>query len=324
MTAPSAPDAAPEAAPASAPSRSRGVLWVSIVTAVIGGFMALGVLASVGVFAAGLGYQAANPQQEYVETVAVGSPDDLVIDVGSGALDIGFGDVEDAELTWRGPVTGGADLWRIEERGGALVVERDPGTGGWLTIGPNVGQAMLVLPARLDGQMTLDLAVDSGGVQVEGGFAGATATVSSGVASLSGDFGATTVQVDSGAAHLEGSFATVQATLDSGIASFDIESDRFVLELSSGLADVALRNASHVAISVESGSVTGHLEGPAPDAIELRVASGEIDLAVPDAAYQVDSDVSSGQLDLEVDESGSGAHRIAVQIDSGQVSVHRG
>ncbi|WP_020541794.1 DUF4097 family beta strand repeat-containing protein [Nonomuraea coxensis] len=115
------------------------------------------------------------------------------------------------------------------------------------------------------------------------------------------------------------------------------------VDLDSGSGDITLRALSgDVKVHVGSGDVdaadltgktvvadagSGNVElkyATAPTSAQLKTGSGDISLFVPDGAYDVSTDVGSGDVKVSVKNDRSSPNKISLRAGSGNVSVSAG
>lgn len=125
-------------------------------------------------------------------------------------------------------------------------------------------------------------------------------------------------RLDSGDADVSG-VAEVNLRSESGSVTIKDVAGAVNVEAQSGsvaLADIG----GTVAGKVESGSVTA--EDVRGD-VTLHASSGNVEVTVPDGAYQVTTSVDSGNVDSEIENDPAGDHRLDLRADSGNISLSR-
>jgi hypothetical protein len=217
------------------------------------------------------------------QTVDASGVTDLNVTVDAASLQIEFADVSDATLE----VTSGLGVgaWTLEREGDELTVATPRRFGpGWI-FGGEV-RATLTLPSELEGT-TLDAALD----------------LSAGELVVGGAFGALDVEVGAGALSVEGSARTL------------------TVDLSAGGADVELDGVAEADFSVSAGAVDARLTGAAPRLVTVDVSAGSLDLTLPDAAYDVRSDVSAGEFDNRLSTEVGARNVVDVTVSAGSVTI---
>ncbi|MEV5558639.1 DUF4097 family beta strand repeat-containing protein [Nonomuraea wenchangensis] len=115
------------------------------------------------------------------------------------------------------------------------------------------------------------------------------------------------------------------------------------VDLDSGSGDITLRGLSgNVRVHVGSGDVdaadltgknvvadsgSGNVElkyATAPVSAQLKAGSGDVTLFVPDGAYDVTTDVGSGDATVSVKKDRSSPNKISIRTGSGDISVSAG
>lgn len=287
------------------PTRSpASTSWVSILLIVVGIVLTVGLLvsgAAVGVAAA---TSAANPPASYDASADADGVSELVLDVGSEAVTVTFGNVDDAELQWSSRASNGASLWTIERDGDTLRVESAPQSGPFVSWFGDHSAAELVLPSELESAaISLNLTVQSGAADVTGTFGDVVSSLNSGAISLGGEFGDLTATVDSGYFELDGSVGAL------------------AVELSSGMAELDTSITDDVSLSVASGNLSADLDGEPPANTDLNVQSGGMDVALPAGTYAVSDQVSSGNAEYNLLQDPDSNNQIQVVVDSGSLDV---
>ncbi|WEK12637.1 MAG: hypothetical protein P0Y48_09140 [Candidatus Microbacterium phytovorans] len=213
-------------------------------------------------------------------TASVAGVRTLDLDASAAQVTVSFGAVSEATLRVSGG--SGADDWTLGRNGDRLVVASDRdiwARWGWLREPETVE---LVLPASAAG-LDADLDLDSGSLRAEG------------------DFGDLAVTLDAGSLRVTGTASDLTSEINAGSARFDLD----------GVVDARF--------AISAGSVDGALTGPTPSSIVVDVSAGRLDLAVPEGAYALTSDVSAGGFrhDLTVDPTSP--HRVDVTVSAGSV-----
>ncbi|HEX5730016.1 MAG TPA: hypothetical protein VFX99_11380, partial [Microbacterium sp.] len=108
---------------------------------------------------------------------------------------------------------------------------------------------------------------------------------------------------------VDGDFADLEIQVGAGSLTVDGSADTLSAELSAGGADIDLADVAEATFSVSAGAVESRLTGSAPRLVTVDVSAGSLELTVPDADYDVRSDVSAGEFD----------NRLRVDADSGNV-----
>lgn len=288
--------------PAAPPAPSNGsTRWTSVLLIVVGAVLGVGLLLIGTVAAAGAVISAANPPEHFSVT-ADGDVDAVEIEVGSEALSVEFGDVDEPTLQWRGQ-TGDDDWWQLHLDGGVLRVTSNV-SGVWNVFANERGTGTLILP----------LAVQSDAVPL-------TATVNSGAIDVEGTFGDAIVSVQGGFLGLSGAFGDVDVQVASGFASIDGTTGSLDVAVTSGAASIEATPSGDVAFGVSSGSIDAAIDGPAPSEISVSVDSGSLSATVPDVAYDVAQDVQSGNASVDVERDSGSPHTLTVQVSSGSVDI---
>lgn len=216
-------------------------------------------------------------------TVDVAGVESLRVAVDAASLRIEFADVPEATLD----VTSGLGVgrWTFERTGDELTVETPRRFGpGWI-FGGEV-RATLTLPQELEGaELDAALELSAGELTVDGGFD-----------DLGVDVGAGTFAVD-------GSARTLTA------------------ELSAGGADIELSDVTEADLSVSAGAIEARLTGTAPRSVTVDVSAGSLDLRLPDAVYDVRSDVSAGDFENGLQTERGARNVVDVTVSAGSVTI---
>lgn len=177
----------------------------------------------------------------------------------------------------------GQGSWTLRENDGTLEVRSpDRGFFGWF--GLHAGEAMLTLPLELEG---LDAEIDFG----------------AGSFDAEGDFGALALDVGAGDVDVRGSASSLE------------------MQLGAGSAELALADVRTADLEVSAGSVVAELTGTAPDDTRLLVSAGSLELTVPDAEYDVTSDVSAGDFVHNLRTSRGASNTLHAEVSAGDIRV---
>jgi hypothetical protein len=216
-------------------------------------------------------------------TVDVAGVESLRVAVDAASLRIEFADVPEATLD----VTSGLGVgrWTFERTGDELTVETPRRFGpGWI-FGGEV-RATLTLPQELEGaELDAALELSAGELTVDGGF---------------GDLG---VDVGAGTFAVDGSARTLTA------------------ELSAGGADIELSDVTEADFSVSAGAIEARLTGTAPRSVTVDVSAGSLDLRLPDAVYDVQSDVSAGDFENGLQTERGARNVVDVTVSAGSATI---
>lgn len=186
---------------------------------------------------------------------------------------------DEASLT----VDGAAGDWRFERDDDALrVTNQRSWWVGWRW--GSSDEAVLTLPRSLE-RVVLD----------------ADLTVNGGALTADGRFGDLDVDLSAGSLDVSGSAQEVTVDGSAGRLTLD-------------LADVDSAD-----LTLSAGALTGAFTGSTPQIVTADVSAGRVELALPDDAYAVDSDVSAGQFRHTLTVDPASTHRVSVQVSAGAV-----
>lgn len=218
----------------------------------------------------------------------------LDLDIGGAKVTVEFGDVAEPRLTTSGPA---AERWTIRRDDGDLVVKsprRYFGFGDglclpWCFDDRNAREAVLTLPRALDGgALDADISLGAGSVHVFGGFD-----------DLDVEIGAGDARVDGGAR-------------------------TFSLSIGAGDAEIALADVEDADFDIASGRAGVELTGAAPSNVDIEVSVGELDIALPNVPYRVDSRVTMGDLRNELRVDPTSSRQVRVEVSVGDVALRAG
>ncbi|MGH3758715.1 DUF4097 family beta strand repeat-containing protein [Actinophytocola sp.] len=143
--------------------------------------------------------------------------------------------------------------------------------------------------------------LDSGTTTVSG-VAEVNVRASSGEVTVEDVAGAVNIEAESGSVNLSDIGGAVVAKAESGNVHADDVRGDVTLQASSGNVGVELAAARDVRVKAESGNV---------------------EVAVPDGAYQVTADTDSGDVESDVTDDAAGDHHLDLHTDSGNITVTR-
>ncbi len=278
------PDAPPPGTPAPAPQGPPPARGSSRAVAIVAIVAGALVIILTGVGAL-LASLRVGAERSATMTAATSGLTDLSVDVSGAGIEIAFGAVTQATLDVVG--TGGADGWTLARSGDELTVRYDRAwwdAWGWRT---DRDRAVLTLPASLHG-LDASLSVNGGSLQADG------------------DFADLDLELNAGALTVDGSARTLEA------------------EVNAGAAQVSLDDVTEATASVSAGQLSGKLTGTAPTTLSLDVSAGRVELAVPDEAYAVTSDVSAGRFTHTLTTEPNAPRHIHVTVSAGAVVLSPG
>ncbi len=210
----------------------------------------------------------------------------LDVDVSGAALTIVYGAVDQATLEVT--ASGGAADWGfgLDDDRELVVDSAKEWWGGWRLFG-GTDRATLTLPEQFaDEQLDASLSLSAGSIDA------------------SGSFGDLELDLSAGALDVRGSADTVDAHVSAGRATMD-------------LADVGTAK-----IDLSAGSLDGQLTGTQPDAVEIEVSAGRVDIGMPQGQYAVASDVSAGDFTHDLSTDAASRHRVTVSVSAGAVNLY--
>ncbi|MET8001214.1 DUF4097 family beta strand repeat-containing protein [Nonomuraea glycinis] len=117
----------------------------------------------------------------------------------------------------------------------------------------------------------------------------------------------------------------LQVDADAGSGDITLRSLTGPLNLTAGSGDVDASGLAGKKVVAEAGS--GNIElkyTTAPDSAELEAGSGDVTLHVPDGAYDVKTDVGSGEENVAVDKDPNSPRKLRLTVGSGDVNVLAG
>lgn len=279
---PPAPGDPAMGAPAPQPPTSNAPRVIAIVVIVLGALAVLGAIA-----AAIVGTVVSASVHTSTRTAAVTGVTELDVDVSAGSLRIEYGGVSEAELSVTG--SSGADRWRFEQDGDRLVVAT-PNRGWfgfwmpWDGFGDPRSEAVLRLPSSIEGADAA-LSLAAGDLVAEGGF------------------GELRIDLSAGSLTVSGSAESV------------------VADVSAGRGDLRLADVETATLTVSAGALDALFTGTAPDAVRAEVSAGSLQLTVPEAEYDVTSDITVGDFDNRIGSTPGASRTIHVEASAGDVTL---
>ncbi|GAA4989151.1 hypothetical protein HD597_007812 [Nonomuraea thailandensis] len=110
--------------------------------------------------------------------------------------------------------------------------------------------------------------------------------------------------------------------LDAGSGDLTLRNLTGPIDVNAGSGDVDAAGLGGKQVFADVGS--GNIElkyASAPDNADLKAGSGDITLSVPDGAYDVKSEVGSGDAAVTVKKDASSTHKISLTTGSGDITV---
>jgi len=216
-------------------------------------------------------------------TAPVSNVRELDVEVAAGEFIVQFGSVDEATLD----IQQGRGSWTLEQRGDTLVVESP--SLGWLNFcfGWCESQlATLTLPNELQLRNGLDA----------------------------------DLELSAGSLTASGVFNDLDLTVSAGEMRVDATAKAFQTTVSAGELRGTINGARQGEVQVSAGSTRLTLTGDAPDMVSVEVSAGNTELVLPEAAYDVRSTISAGELDNRLN-SGASNHVVEVEVAAGGVTL---
>lgn len=160
----------------------------------------------------------------------------------------------------------------------------------------------------------------SGDVKVRDLTAPVNVKLSSGDLEVDNIEGSLHAELNSGSVSLERIRGDVDARTTSGDIALSEVTGRTKLQTTSGEIEGDLRSSS----AIEARTTSGDIELQVADAKSIRAqaTSGSIQLAVPDRAYKIDTDTSSGDVNLgDIRQDDSSEYAISATVTSGDIDL---
>jgi len=132
--------------------------------------------------------------------------------------------------------------------------------------------------------------------------------------------GAVNVEASSGKVTLADIGGEVVAKVESGELTADKVRGGAILKASSGNVEA---HGIQGPAQVESSSGNVVVELTTADDVRVEADSGNVDVTVPQGAYQVRTSADSGDVDGDLTDDPAGAHRLDLRADSGNITVTR-
>lgn len=251
--------------------------------------MSLGGVLLLGTLVSGLGsiaWAAGGNGGSGTRTADVSGVSSLTFDVSAGHVVVQYADVDEAVLD----ISGGDRTWRLERRGETLALSNGrPWWAGWDGLGWSADRATLTLPEAMSDEK-LDARFD----------------VSAGSITADGTYGQLRVEVGAGDADVSGS------------------ADELTVDVSAGSADVSFDGVRRADLGIGAGDIVAALTGAAPDEVVIDVSAGSLVAELPDADYDIASDVSAGSFDNFLSTSSGSPRSVDVQVSAGEVTLRPG
>lgn len=159
--------------------------------------------------------------------------------------------------------------------------------------------------------------LDSGTADITGASA-VTVRASSGRVAVQDVSGEVNVEAESGRVELANIDGDVVAKAESGTVDANGVRGEFTVEANSGRVE-AHDIGGPAQVKTSSGEV--ELELATAQDVTVDADSGNVEVTVPDGAYQVSTNADSGNVDSEIDNDPSGEHRLDLRTDSGNITV---
>ncbi len=256
---------------------------VSAITTLVGALL-LAALAVAAIIPVGRAVAMGNSDPRSLYTASASGITHVEVESNAARIDVGFGDVAEVELKSSAP---SHNSWRLTTSGNTLKASNSSPMGGFCFVwcGNREEHVTLTLPRELAGELSAQVELLSGRME------------------LGGDFSNVGIEVAAG------DFAYTGAT-----PSLDVE-------VGAGTVGVNVTGAREANFTIAAGQLEATLEGRAPERISAEVFAGEFDLTVPDVTYQVNTDVAFGNLDNRLNTSPTSAHVVELEIAAGKATL---
>lgn len=210
----------------------------------------------------------------------------LSLDVSAGHVVVQYADVDEAVLE----ITGGDRDWRLDRRGDTLSLSNDrPWWAFQAGFDWNDSRATLTLPSELEEQ------------QLDARF-----------------------EVSAGSITAGGTYGDLQIDVGAGDADVTGTADDVTVEVSAGSADVDVDGVRTADLQIGAGEIVASLTGESLRDVRIDVSAGTLVADLPDADYDVTSDVSAGSFDNNLSTSTGAARTVDVQVSAGNVTLTPG
>ena len=209
----------------------------------------------------------------------------LRVDANASRFNLEFADVGEATLQTDGV---NAEKWNLDRDGDRLIVQAPNRWLGWCFVNcnPDEQQVTLMLPAELnDGSLNVDLELAAGRLGADG------------------DFEHLGVEIGAGEADINGSAKRLEAELNAGSANLN-------------LSDVQTAD-----LDISAGRLITDLTGDAPESVTAEVSAGRLELTVPEGEYAVNSELTAGNLDNQLQTVPTSNHRIDIELAAGNATL---
>lgn len=250
-------------------------------TLVVGGILAAALVGSATFSALG----AINTVSGTKAAAAAGMPTSLVVKADDASVRIVRGTVDRPTFDYRAPWPAGASAFTQTEQGGTLTADFRPGVGWPLRV--NLFGSGPELTVTLPAGRTPRMLVQTG----------------TGSATVEADADQLQVSTGTGSVRVNGSASTLMAMTGTGSVSV------------AGTVDGRLM------ASTNTGSVRVHLDGPQPDAVDLRTGTGSIVAGLPAGGYAVRATTGTGSVTDRLTHDDASPHQVAAQTDTGSITL---
>ncbi|MBN9173548.1 MAG: hypothetical protein J0I70_05270, partial [Microbacterium sp.] len=122
----------------------------------------------------------------------------------------------------------------------------------------------------------------------------------------------------------DGVFRKLDAETDAGSLDVTGTARSLTAETNAGDATLRLADVETGEFSVSAGRLTTVLSGGSPRRLTADVSAGALDLTVPDADYDVSSDVSAGGFDNRIGSDPGASNTIRVEVSAGSATLRAG
>lgn len=211
----------------------------------------------------------------------------LDIEANDGKLRVQFADITEAQLD----VRSSRGNWDFKRQGSVLVVDAPDGWETWCFFGCDRQPSQVVL--------TLPEALNNGSLDVQ-------------------------LELAAGEFLADGAFNNLNLDMSAGRLVANGSAHHLNVRLGAGYAALDLAEVGTTVLDVAAGRLDGQFTGSAPSSVHAEISAGMLDLTLPDAGYDVRSEVAAGNVDNRLSQQTDSAHKVSLEVSAGTAVLRRG
>lgn len=127
--------------------------------------------------------------------------------------------------------------------------------------------------------------------------------------------------LNAGALSADGAFGEVDADVSAGRMDLTGTANGLDFTLSAGGANVELADVDVASFDISAGRADAELTGTAPSDVTVDVSAGNLQLTLPDEAYDVRQEKDAGSVNSDLRQDPASGNTVSVTVSAGSVNL---